>query len=228
VLTTPTALGTRVALSWQTTRYIVQKINLETKMKTDTDTLSKFTVLLVDDDDKFRTQLAQYLRDDGFQIVEANSSSEACAFIRERKVSLVVLDWDLHKVNSSPEHPSTGLKILQTCHEVDALLPVVVMSGARHLDGRDDSMMAGADCFLQKPFALLLMSVHLRRWMGRVKAEKNPFTQLTAGVIETADAVNRAYTRAVVERVGSASQAAPKLGLSRQTVASYLASPSLS
>ena len=197
-------------------------------MKTDTDTSFKFTVLLVEDDEKFRTQLAEYLRGDGFQIVEANSSSDACAFIRERKVSLVVLDWDLHKVNSSPEHPSTGLKILQTCHEVDALLPVVVMSGAQDLDVRGDSMMAGADCFLQKPFATQLLSVHLRRWMDRLKAEKNPFTQLTAGVIEKADAVNRAYTRAVVERVGSALQAAPKLGLSRQTVASYLASPSLS
>ena len=105
-------------------------------MKTDSDSSFQFTVLLVEDDDKFRTQLAQYLRDEGFQIVEANSSSEACALIRERKVSLVVLDWDLHKVNSSPEDPSTGLKVLQTCHEVDALLPVVVMSGAQDLDVR--------------------------------------------------------------------------------------------
>jgi hypothetical protein len=64
--------------------------------------------------------------------------------------------------------------------------------------------------------------------MERLKAENNPFTQLNAGVIETVSAVNRAYTRAVVERVGSALQAAPKLGLSRQTVASYLAPPGLS
>jgi DNA-binding NtrC family response regulator len=195
------------------------------EMKTDTDSPFEFTVLVVEDDDKFRTQLAQYLRFEGFQIVEANSSSDACALIREHKVSLVVLDWDLHKDNSSPEHPSTGLKILQTCHEVDALLPVVVMSGVSHLDVRGDAMMAGADCFLEKPFALPLLSVNLRRWMGRLKAEKNPFTQLAAGVIETADTVNRAYTRAVVDRVGSALKAAPKLGLSRQTVASYLASP---
>lgn len=194
-------------------------------MKTDTDTSFKFTVLLVEDDDKFRTQLAEYLRAEGFQIVEAKSSSQACAFIRQRKVSLVVSDWDLHKADSCAEDSSTGLEILQTCHEVDPLLPAVVMSGAPGLDVRSDSMMAGADCFLQKPFALQLLSEHLRRWMGRLKAEMNPFTRLTAGAIETVDAVNRAYTRAVVERVGSALQAAPKLGLSRQTVASYLASP---
>jgi len=197
-------------------------------MKTNTDTSFKFTVLLVEDDDKFRTQLAEYLRGEGFQIIEANCSSEACAFIRKRETSLVVLDWDLRKDNSSQEAPSTGLEILQTCHEVDALLPVVVMSGEPRLAARDDSMMAGADCFLQKPFALQLLSEHLQRWMGRVRAEKNPFTQLTTGVIETAAAVNRAYTRAVVEKVGSALQAAPKLGLSRQTVASYLASPNSS
>jgi DNA-binding response OmpR family regulator len=195
-------------------------------MKPNTDSPFEFTVLLVEDDDKFRTWLAESLRDDGFEIVEANSSSEACAFIRERKASLVVLDWDLHKVNSCPQDASTGLEVLRTCHEVDALLPVVVISGEPLLDARGDSMMAGADCFLQKPFPFPLLGEHLRRWMGRVQAEKNPFTQLTAGVIKTVDAVNRAYTRAVVERVGSALQAAPKLGLSRQTVASYLASPS--
>lgn len=193
-------------------------------MKTDTDNQFNFVVLVVEDDDKFRTQLAQYLRGEGFDIVEANSSSNACAFIRERKVSLVVLDWDLHKANCSPDHPSTGLKVLQTCREVDPLLPVVVMSGAPGLNSQDDSLIEGADCFIQKIFAMQSLSVLLRRWMGRLKAEKNPFTQLTAGVIATTDAVNRAYTRAVVEKVGSALQAAPKLGLSRQTVASYLAS----
>ena len=60
-------------------------------MKMNTDTSFKLTVLLVEDDDKFRTQLAQYLRGEGFQIVEANSSADACALIRKRKVSLVVL-----------------------------------------------------------------------------------------------------------------------------------------
>src|SRR5476649_2754092 len=144
-------------------------------MKTTTSDYDAETILVVDDDDKFRTQLAQYLRDEGFQIVEANSSSDACALIRERKVSLVVLDWDLHKASSCPQDASTGLEVLRTCHEVDALLPVVVISIARHLDALSDSMMAGADCFLQKPFPLQLLSVHLRRWMGRVKAEKNPF-----------------------------------------------------
>ena len=113
--------------------------------------------------------------------------------------------------------------------ECPEVTPVVVQRLDQKSSGAgEESMAAGADCFLQKPFSPQLLSEHLRRWKGRVKAEKNPFTQLTAGVIETANAVTRAYTRAVVERVGSALQAAPKLGLSRQTVASYLASPSFS
>jgi DNA-binding response OmpR family regulator len=185
------------------------------------------TILVVEDDDNFRLQLAEYLRAEGFQIIEANSSPQACAVIRQRKPSLVLLDWDLHK-HSRPDDPSTGLEIVRVCRQLDPLLPVLVMSAAPDWDVRSDSLMAEADCYLKKPFAMQLLTVYLRRWLFRMKAEKNPFTQLTAGVIETADAVNRAYTRAVVERVGSALQAAPKLGLSRQTVASYLASPSLS
>ena len=194
-------------------------------MKTDTQTPVEFTVLLVEDDDKFRVQLAEYLRAEEFLIVEANSSPQACALIRQRKPSIVLLDWDLHK-HCRPENPSTGLEIVRVCREIDPLLPVLVMSAAPDWDVRSDSLMAEADCYLKKPFALPLLTVYLRRWLGRVKAENNPFTQLGAGVIETADAVNRAYVRAVVGTVGSASQAAPKLGLSRQTIASYLASPS--
>lgn len=195
-------------------------------MKTTTSNHVTETILVVEDDDKFRTQLAQYLRDDGFQIVEANCGTDACALIRKKKVSLVLLDWDLYRHNSSGKDYLTGFEIVSICREVDRLLPVVAMSGAPGCDARVDSIMAGADGFLQKPFPLPLLSIHLRRWMGRVKAENNPFTQITAGVIKPVDAVNRAYTRAVVEKVGSALQAAPKLGLSRQTVASYLASSS--
>lgn len=194
-------------------------------MKTTTSNHVPETILVVEDDDKFRTQLAQYLRDDGFQIAEANSGSDACALIRKRKISLVLLDWDLYRYSSSGEDFLTGFEIVRTCREVDGLLPVVAMSGAPGCDARVDSIMAGADGFLQKPFPLPLLSIHLRRWMGRLKAEQNPFTQLTAGVIKTAASVNRAYARAVVEKVGSVLQAAPKLGLSRQTVASYLAFP---
>ena len=192
-------------------------------MKTNTHSAVESTVLVVEDDDKFRIQLAEYLRDQEFRVTEANSSFQACASIRQHKPSVVLLDWDLHR-HSQPGDSSTGLEIVRVCRELDPLLPVLVMSAAPDWDVRSDSLMAEADCYLKKPFALQLLTVYLRRWMVRVKAEKNPFTQLSAGVIETADAVNRAYTRAVVDKVGSASQAAGKLGLSRQTVASYLAS----
>lgn len=193
-------------------------------MKTHTVNPPEFSVLLVEDDDNFRVQLADYLRVHGFTIIEANSSPAACALIRQRKPSVVLLDWDLHK-HSRPEDPSTGLEIVRICRELDPLLPVLVMSAAPDWDVRSDSLMAEADCYLKKPFAMQLLTVYLRRWLVRVQAERNPFTQLTAGIIQSADAVNRAYARAVVEKVGSASEAAPKLGLSRQTIASYLASP---
>src|SRR5215831_4960694 len=95
-----------------------------------TDNSPEFSVLIVCDDDKFREQLAQYLREEGFQIVEANNTSKGCTLIREGKASLVLTDWDLSMHCSSPEEPSTALEILRTCHEVNALLPVVVMTGA--------------------------------------------------------------------------------------------------
>jgi DNA-binding response OmpR family regulator len=195
-------------------------------MKTARDTLVENPILVVDDNDEFRSSVVEHLRNEHFIVLDTPSSSEACKWIREGKASLVLLDWDLQSAKSSAEQSSTGLKILRTCREAHPLLPVVVMSGAPDYDARCDSMMWDADSFLAKPFPLALLTKHLRRWLARAEAEQNPFTQLAIGVIQTADTVNRAYTRAVVEKVGSVLQAAPKLGLSRQTVASYLGSVS--
>jgi DNA-binding response OmpR family regulator len=194
----------------------------QSTMKVTTDTSFNITVLIVDDDDEFRNALVEYLRQEHFTVLDTRSSCQACAWIREGKASLVLLDWDLRKAKSSIKHSSTGLEILRTCRETHPLLPVVVMSGAADYDARCDSMMWDADSFLAKPFSLALLSKHLGRWIARVQTDQNPFTQLAGGIIQTADTVSRAYSRAVVEKVGSVLQAAPKLGLSRQTVSSYL------
>jgi len=197
------------------------------EVKAATDSSFEPTILVVDDDDNYRKTVAEYLRGEGFEILEASLSSKACALVRQRRPSLVLLDWDLQNYGFRPDEPSTGSEILRVCHELDPLLPVLVMSRAQGLDPQTDSLLAGADGLIKKPFALLSVATLLHPWMARLEAEKNPFTRLSSGIIEKAETVNRAYARAVVERVGSALQAAPKLGLSRQTVASYLASSTI-
>ena len=96
------------------------------------------------------------------------------------------------------------------------------MSGTPDFDARSDSMMWKADSFLAKPFPMALLRDHLNRWLTRIQAERNPFSQLAAGIVQTVETVNRAYVRAVVERIGSALQAAQSSAWSRQTVASSL------
>jgi DNA-binding NtrC family response regulator len=193
-------------------------------MKASNDILDEKTVLVVDDDNEFRSSVAEFLRTEGFNILDTPSTSQACKWIRAGKISVILLDWDLRNAEPSTEGSTTGLEILRTCREIHPLLPVIVMSNAPNYDARGDSMMSDADSFLAKPFSLSLLSKHLRRWATRTQTQQNPFDQLASGVIQTIDMVTRAYTRAVVDKVGSALQAAPKLGLSRQTVASYLGS----
>src|ERR1700686_2657018 len=101
--------------------------------------------------------------------------------IRGGRVSFVLLDWDLQNHHFSPGEPSTGLEILRTWYEVNPLLPVMAMSESEPYHARDASPLPGADSFLKKPFARLSLSVLLHRWNARLKAEKNPFTQLTGG-----------------------------------------------
>ena len=191
-------------------------------MKTTAEISNNVTVLVVEDDDGFRSCIVDQLRIEGFNVLDTDSTSQACEWVETDKAALVLLDWDLRKAKDSPGDASTGSEILRTCRESNPLLPVIVMSGTPDFDARSDSMMWKADSFLAKPFPMALLRDHLNRWLTRIQAERNPFSQLAAGIVQTVETVNRAYVRAVVERIGSALQAAPKLGLSRQTVALYL------
>jgi DNA-binding response OmpR family regulator len=178
----------------------------------------------VDDDHDLRETIAADLEENGCDVLQSSSGTEACNLVTQKPVSVAIVDWNLGSGRLSEKDHLTGAQIIRACRRRNPLLPVIVLSGDHTFDARSDAIMLGADSFLAKPVPLALLRAHLARWLIRAKTEQNPFIQLQAGVFQTADAVTRSYARAVVKRVGSVLQAAPKLGLSRQTVTSYVAS----
>jgi CheY-like chemotaxis protein len=105
------------------------------------------TVLLVEDDGWLRYVMAELLADDGYEVVEATTGTQALALVAERAPDVVVLDLNLPELS--------GLDVL---HELRAsertfTLPVIVMSGA--LDGetrhRLTRLEERADDVIEKP-----------------------------------------------------------------------------
>lgn len=84
-----------------------------------TETPHPETVLLVDTDPLQRSTVAEYLRDCGYQVIEATSAAEALSVLRHRQVEVLVTDTDLQdtsgfQLSSQARNSHPNLKIVQT------------------------------------------------------------------------------------------------------------------
>ena len=107
-------------------------------------TTAPATVLVVDDDERFRGVLCEFLERRGYLVRSAGAASEALALADSATPDLVLLD--LHM----PGDP-TGGSIVRT---LSATAPVIVITGANDIDTARRSLMDGACDFVTKPFKL--------------------------------------------------------------------------
>jgi len=102
-------------------------------------------VLVVDDEPLIRWSLAERLRADGLEVVEAGTAAEALDKA-EHGVDLMLLDYKL------PDQD--GLAVLRRVRELDPDLPVIMVTGNRDVDTVVGAMRAGAWDYAVKPFEL--------------------------------------------------------------------------
>ena len=105
-------------------------------------------LLLVEDQEAMRRSLTTLLTLDGHQVLTAENLTEARKVLLEERVDLVLLDVYL----SGKEQPEiSGYEILDFIQRTPALnqTQVIMTSG---LDYTHQTLEAGADGFLQKPY----------------------------------------------------------------------------
>ena len=102
------------------------------------------SILLVEDELFIRVLLADELRDEGYQVIEASNAEEALEVLRG-----VVPDAILSDVNMPGS--IDGLGLLAAVKVAFPGLPVIIMSGHVH---PGDAVAAGAHQFVAKPFRI--------------------------------------------------------------------------
>jgi DNA-binding response OmpR family regulator len=131
-------------------------------------------LLVVEDDERTASFLADNFRADGYRVAVASEAGEAVRAIEVRRPDLVVLDLSLEK-------GSTGLSVLDRVRasdgagsRIDPQLPVIILTGRAAEVDRVRGFERGADDFVVKPFSYpeLLARVRavLRRAEGRPSA----------------------------------------------------------
>jgi FixJ family two-component response regulator len=105
-----------------------------------------FTIALIDDDESFRTALAESLSSFGFEVIEYASGED---FISNNGLSLCdLVVSDVHMPGMS------GLDITRHVAVSGTRLPVVLITARSEADLEDRAAAAGAVCFLKKPFEI--------------------------------------------------------------------------
>ncbi|MEO6221656.1 MAG: response regulator, partial [Vicinamibacterales bacterium] len=133
-------------------------------------------VLVVDDERLVRWAVAQRLRAEGLQVVEAGTAAEALQ--QSVSIDAAILDFTL------PD--GDGVSVMKTLREADPDLPVVMLTAHRDLDTVVAAIRAGATDYVTKPFEIDDVFLRLsrameatsgRRELRRLKAElARPFS----------------------------------------------------
>ena len=102
------------------------------------------TVLIVDDEKNYPLILGAVLAEEGFEIITANSASEALDCIEASDIDLVLTDMKMPVMS--------GIDLLERVKQKDPDLPVIMMTAHGTVDKAVEAMEKGAYSYLLKPF----------------------------------------------------------------------------
>lgn len=102
------------------------------------------TVLIVDDEPNIRRMVGALLAAEGYEVRDAPDAASGLALARELSPDVALIDLMM-------PGDVDGLGLLRQLRELDAELPVVMMSGRAGLSDAVQAMKLGAFTFLEKP-----------------------------------------------------------------------------
>jgi len=124
-------------------------------------------ILVVDDDDRLRALLKQYLTEQGFFVSTAADTQQADALLQHFVVDLMVLDVMMPR--------ESGIEYAQRLKGHNAAPPILLLTARVEAEDRIAGLESGAQDYLAKPFAprelLLRMENILQRSTASAPAD---------------------------------------------------------
>jgi CheY-like chemotaxis protein len=118
-----------------------------------------YRLLITDDDRQFRESLRGIFETEGFQTYLAHSGEEALDIVQEQRIHLALLDQHLPRL--------TGLETLRLIRQVNAMLPVILLTGDNTQQLMRDALSAHAFCVMSKPVSRNVVVYTVQRALAR-------------------------------------------------------------
>src|SRR5437764_4057005 len=140
--------------------------------------------LVVDDDDLIRSNVAEVLSNDGWEVTEASSVERTLELLRRDLWSLVFCD-----VRLSAKSDHEGYDVLRSFTEEQPEAQIILMTGHGSAVGALDAVSSGAYDYLMKPFEIAdvkRISQAVRRGIDK-RARRRISDELPAPAVYTSD-----------------------------------------
>ncbi|NOX91284.1 MAG: response regulator transcription factor [Gammaproteobacteria bacterium] len=112
-------------------------------------------VLIVEDEEQLRTQLATRLRQEGFAVDEVADGREGLFFGREYPVDVGVVDLGLPEIS--------GIEMIRQLRAAGRDFPILILTARDRWQDKVEGLDAGGDDYLVKPF-------HMEELIARIRA----------------------------------------------------------
>lgn len=129
-------------------------------------------LLLVEDDEEFRTTLALWMSRAGHRVEQAASGMQALAHFEQKRFDVAIVDMNMPGM--------TGLELLAKLREKETDTEIIILTGQATVENAVEAMKLGAFDYLNKPFALadLERRANLAADRGRLKHETQQWREV--------------------------------------------------
>ncbi len=142
-------------------------------------------VLVVEDDKKIASFVANGLKQAGFAVDIASDGEDGVHMALHESYDAAVIDIMLPKLD--------GLSLIEELRRQKMKTPVIILSAKHSVDDRVKGLQAGGDDYLTKPFAFSELLARVQALIRRANGATEP-TRLTVGDISI-DLLTREVTR---------------------------------
>ncbi|MDK8183286.1 response regulator transcription factor [Paenibacillus sp. UMB4589-SE434] len=130
--------------------------------------MARETILLVDDEKEIIELIQIYLKNEGYNLLQASNGEEALALLQNNRVDLIILDVMMPKMDG-----------IQACMKIreENNTPIIMLSAKSQDIDKITGLSIGADDYVTKPFNPLVLVArvksHLRRYKQFNQAARN-------------------------------------------------------
>jgi len=128
--------------------------------------MKKYTLLIVEDDNKLRTTMEDYFTEAGFEVLTASDGAVALKKFSENEdiINAILLDGMLPKVD--------GFDVLKQIRRKSEI-PVIMVSARETEENQITGYRSGADGYITKPFLLSVLKEQVIALISRTIKEEN-------------------------------------------------------